>query len=220
LTHTTPTDLSTVSGSPLGGSSVGTADALLSPSKPERKSRTWRTPALFRGHRILLWVVGLVVVLVSLPLLQSIALKQNEMDALRALRLLGGSLQGSTVHAADGQPASQLAALVSVDTDLGRRLPDTRISADGRLMIHHGYLFELVPTGSGKLGVRAWPLAHGETGLGAFLWDGSGQILGHPNQEAHWSGPESAPEWPGAEIQAPAAWRPVELAPSRQSSGS
>ncbi len=215
MTYDSPTSISSVSGASPESAAAGSGQ-LLSDSTAERTRPSRKLPAFLRGHRILLWVVGFVVVLVSLPLLQSLALKQNEMDALRALRLLGGSLPMGEVHAAEGTPLPQLSALVAEETDLGRRLPDTKLFDDGRLLFHHGYLFEMVETDSGSLGLIAWPLAHGETGLGAFLWNGSGQILGHPNQEALWSGPENAPAWPEEGMQEANPWRPVELTASRE----
>ncbi len=163
--------------------------------------------------RVLLGALALVVVLVTLPLLRSLALRSNEMDALRALDLMGRE-----VFAA-GSPVSAVGELFGEDRPMSDRLPDTRLLEGGRLMFHHGYLFEIVPTTDGGRALRAWPLSHGETGLGAFTSPGPGQLLGHPNQAARWSGTGAAPPvhpHAGADT-APAAegWRPMLLSASR-----
>lgn len=149
-----------------------------------------------RGPQILLVAVGLVVFLVSLPLLRNLALKENEQDALRALGLMGRE-----VFAGEGQIGQQfnnVGELLREGGDLAKRLPDTRLLAGGQVMYHHGYLFDLVPHEDGGRVLRAWPMAHGETGLGVFISDGSGRLLGHANSTALWSGMDRAPSgYPG-----------------------
>lgn len=170
--------------------------------------------AWLQGPRVLLLLVGLVVVLVSLPLLQSVALKENEVDAMRALKLLGAALQGPEVHAADG--STDLSALVGPSTPLGKRLPDAHLVNDGRLLLNHGYLFELLPSPQGGQHVRAWPMAHGETGLGVFLLGDDGEIVGNSNAQAQWSGLESAPPWPSDPETTTQHWQRVELGTSQR----
>lgn len=147
-----------------------------------RVRRFLETPA------VLLAAVGTVVVLVSLPLLRGLALRENERDAVRALRIFGGE-----VFAAESAPSRNLGALLEANEGLQRRLPDTRLVDDGRRLFHHGYLFELSLDDGGKPFLRAWPLAHGKTGLAAFLLGPDGELLGTPNASARWSGPEGAP---------------------------
>jgi hypothetical protein len=218
VSQTLPNSVSSVVGTTdLAESTVGAADSGEATVR-ETPAAQNRIPAWVPGPRLLLTVVALVVVLVSLPLLQSVALKENEVDALRALKLLGAALQGPEVHAADGSPRGPaLSALVGPDSSLGKRLPDSRLLNEGRLMLHHGYLFELVPESEGTQRLRAWPMSHGETGLGVFLWDGSGEIIGHNNSEARWSGPDAAPDWPTQESYKAQAWQPVNLPPSQRS---
>lgn len=179
---------------------------------PRQARWTFTVPALLQGQRVLLWGVALVVVLVSLPLLRSVAIKENEMDAVRALNLLGRE-----VFAAE-TTIKTFGALLDPEAPLGRRLPDTRLVDDGRLMFHHGYLFEIVTLEAGEHQLRAWPLAHGETGLGAFRCAGPGEVLGHPNSTARWSGVNATPmeDLSGASNE---GWRRIDLSPERSRAG-
>ena len=200
-------------------------------ASPARPARAAALRAFWSPGRVLLCAVGLVVVLVTLLILRSLALRSNELDALWALDLMGGE-----VFAAE-EPAESMAELFHEGGELARRLPDSRLLAGGRLLFHHGYLFELVPSESGGRALRAWPLAHGETGLGAFSSAAPGELLGHPNRAARWSGPGAAPPIPPIRLElgdleptgAPEAasdlsepggadgWRSVELSDSRSS---
>lgn len=153
---------------------------------------------LFDGPYLLLVAVGVVVVLVSLPLLRGLALRENERDAIRTLRLFG-----SEVFAAPSESLASLGALVEQDATLHRHLPDTRLVDDGRRLFRHGYLFELVRTEAGTPLLRAWPFSHGETGLGAFLLGPDGRLLGTPNESARFSGPLHPPSSEDASI----AWQ-------------
>ena len=77
----------------------------------------------------------------------------------------------------------------------------------------------------GSPDVRAWPLRHGETGLGAFWSVAPGRVLGHPNRAAHWSGLGEAPELDPVTTAGPAAagapaadgWRALQIGPSGRS---
>lgn len=153
-----------------------------------------------RGPWLLLVAVGVVVVLVSLPLLRGLALKENELDAIQTMSLLGRE-----VFAAEAAPRN-LGELVQGDRRLLRRLPDTCLMAEGRLLFRHGYLFELVQPPGGTAFLCGWPFSYGETGLGAFRCTGGGEVLGHPNTEARWSGLE----WhPAARSEEGLPWREV-----------
>ncbi|MFT7671543.1 MAG: hypothetical protein ACI8X5_004264 [Planctomycetota bacterium] len=161
-----------------------------------------RVGQIFTPARLLMAAVGVVVALVTLPLLRSLALKENEIDALRALDFLGRE-----VYAAENS-ALTVGDLVE-SGELAIRMPDTRLLEGGRVMFHHGYLFDLVPTEDGGRVLRAWPWAHGKTGLGAFWCDAPGILHGHPNSRAMWSGEASAPN-PSTQ-----GWRPVAIPAGR-----
>jgi hypothetical protein len=194
-------------------------------SSPTRRSPLKVLRSLWRPSRLLICAVGLVVVLVTLMMLRSLALRSNELDAVRALSLISDEVFATEA------PADSIGEMFEADGKLARRLPDSRLLAGGRLMFHHGYLFELVPDGAGQRVLHAWPLAHGETGLGAFSIAAPGQLLGHPNRSARWSGTaaapsvhflEAAPEsTPGPsairEIAEDDGWRRVQLSASRGS---
>ncbi len=189
-----------------------TSSAAVTPSVAPQEAAS----SLRSGSRLLLIAVGAVVVFVTLPLLQGLALKENERDALRVLELVG-----SQVFAAEA-PSLGFDDLLQPRSELARRLPDTRLLAGGRLMFHHGYLFEILERPEGGRELRAWPLRHGETGLGAFWSSAPGSVLGHPNSAAVWSGVGSAPELSGQAVPAAAAgqdaesagWRSLEVGPS------
>jgi hypothetical protein len=144
--------------------------------------------------------IVLLVVLVTLPRLRSLAIHENEIDALRTLGVLGGE-----VFASESAPPDRLGQLFTPDSGLERRLADTRVLEDGRLLLRYGYLFELVG-GQGGRGVRAWPVEHGRTGHGAFWLDAERGLHGSSNREARWSGverppaPSEAREWNTLEL--------------------
>lgn len=147
----------------------------------------------------------LLVVLVTLPRLRSLAIHENEMDALRTLGVLGGEVFAAEVAAPD-----RLGALFTPESGLERRLADTRVLEDGRVLLRYGYLFELVEDQSG-LGVRAWPVEHGRTGQGAFWLDAQRELHGSSNREARWSGVARPPA--PSEVR---SWRALELPGSRR----
>lgn len=132
----------------------------------------------------------LLVVLVTLPRLRSLAIHENELDALRTLDILGGE-----VFAAEGARPERLGELFGESEEsalLGRRLADTRVLEDGRVLLRYGYLFELVEGPQGP-GVRAWPVEQGRTGQGAFWLGADLSLCGDANREARWSGPARPP---------------------------
>ncbi|MEM7309752.1 MAG: hypothetical protein AAF682_23960 [Planctomycetota bacterium] len=126
-----------------------------------------------------------VVVLVSLPRLHDFALRENESDAAVLTRLLG---QGLVQHAEPGADLHDLAERMGLDP----RRDDLEWVESGRLLRHHGYLFELVP-GRGEAIVRAWPWTYGETGRTAFVFRAEGGVFGHDNPGGAWTGPAQPP---------------------------
>lgn len=176
---------------------------------PRRETFAARLRRFLEGPWLLLGAVGLVVVLVSLPLLQDLAVKENELDAIRTMDLLGRE-----VFAAEA-PAATLGGVVQGNELLLERLPDTRLLKEGRLLFRHGYLFELLRSESGARVLRAWPFHHGRTGLGAFWSTTEGKLFGHPNSRAAWSGVASPPTSLPAKPTAAPDWRRVPLSLSR-----
>lgn len=131
----------------------------------------------------------LVVVLVSVPQLRGFALRENELDAMRTLRLLAATPAPANVPAG----SYDLAQLVAHDASLRRRLEDVEFLADGRVR-RHGYLFDISSLRPGEPMLRAWPWSHGTTGRGAFVWTPQHGLLGHANKEGVFAGPDGAPE--------------------------
>lgn len=171
-----------------------------------RSSGTWLQrrigPYLDRAT---IFGILLLVVLVTLPRLRSLAIHENEIDALRTLGVLGGE-----VFAAANASPDRLGELFTEESGLQRRLADTRVLDDGRLLLRYGYLFELVESQNVR-GVRAWPVEHGRTGNGAFWLDAELGLLGSANREARWSGVERPPSPVDAH-----AWTALELPGSRR----
>lgn len=153
---------------------------------PRARGPAGRLRGALESPRLLLLAVGTVVVLVTLPLLRGLVVRENERDALRALRLFGGEVFAADPRAA--QPAD-LASCVEAAPELLRRLPDTRVLDDHGRLFHHGYLFELGTDPSGERVLRAWPSSHGDTGYAAFLLGADGRLRGHANAAARWDGP-------------------------------
>ena len=138
--------------------------------------------------RITIAAIVLVVVLVSIPRLRGFALRENELDAIRTLRILAS--QPAPVGLAAGETG--LAGLVAHDSSLRRRLDDLEIMSDGRLR-RHGYLFDMTRMRPGEPMLRAWPWNHGVTGRGAFVWTPERGLLGVTNEGGRFSGAEGAP---------------------------
>ncbi|MBL8857588.1 MAG: hypothetical protein JNL28_03665 [Planctomycetes bacterium] len=138
--------------------------------------------------RITIAAVVLVVVLVSIPRLRGFALRENELDAMRTLRVLAA--QPAPAVPAPGEYG--LAALVAHDSSLRRRLDDLEFLPDGRLR-RHGYLFDMTRMRPGEPMLRAWPWRHGTTGRGAFVWTPERGLLGTANEDGEFAGLEGAP---------------------------
>jgi len=133
--------------------------------------------------KLTLFAVGVVIVLVSLPRLHGLMLRTNEGDAREALRLIGGVVfAGERTHANLGETFEQTATLE-------HQLSDARPLDGGRVLKHHGYLFELSSTPTGESVLCAWPCEHGRTGRRAFALKPDQGLVEHPNEgDASWSG--------------------------------
>jgi hypothetical protein len=135
-----------------------------------------------------LCAIGLVVVLVSLPRLRAFALRENERDALRMLRVLGeDASKHGTVLGAGG-----LGALLAANDGHRVRLEDLELVDHGRLR-RHGYLFDAAELAPGRWVLRAWPWEHGRTGVGVFQLTPGGDVHGFANPAGGFSGPNRPP---------------------------
>jgi hypothetical protein len=144
--------------------------------------------------------VGLVVLLVSLPRLRDLALRENESDALWLTRRLA-----ELAAASEPGPVQQL---VEGAPDLRRQLDDVAFLEGGRLLRRHGYAFEVLEQGQepgAAPAVRAWPWHAGRTGGTAFVWTASAGLLGNANREGRWSGERPPP----ADAGPAGGWVPV-----------
>jgi hypothetical protein len=130
-----------------------------------------------------LGVIGLVVVLVTLPVLRRIALRSNELDALRTLRHLQAE------DAAWSGPS--LGLLLASEPAALRALEDVEAHGPGWLR-RHGYLFGLERGPEGAL-LCAWPWEFGRTGRAAFAWSRTRGLLGTQNQGGAFDGPSRPP---------------------------
>lgn len=151
-----------------------------------------------------LCAIGVVVVLVSLPKLRAFAVRENEFDALRALRLLGAdaAAHGGALR------AGGLGALLATNDSHRVRLEDVELCADGRLR-RHGYLFDAVESESGTWVLRAWPWEYPHTGLGAFQTTVGGAVHGWANADGAFSGPATPP--PALRDPVGAGWVPMRV---------
>jgi hypothetical protein len=139
--------------------------------------------------------VALVVLLVSLPRLRDLALRENEADAAWLARRLA---ELSTEDA----PAT-LGELFVEEGSLRRLAEDAELLEEGRLLRRHGYLFELLPPP--RRAVRAWPWEAGRTGRVALVWTPALGLVGHPNADGRWSGERP----PAPEAAVDGGWRRV-----------
>lgn len=139
--------------------------------------------------KLTLFAIGVVVLLVSITRVRSLALRENELDAMRLLRTLAAqpAPPGADAH------RDTLAASVARDVAFHRRIDDLELLPDGRLR-RHGYLFDRASLAPGEPMLRAWPWKHGESGLGAFVWTPQRGCLGFANEEGGFSGPERPPQ--------------------------
>ncbi|MCY2958591.1 MAG: hypothetical protein NTY35_00335 [Planctomycetota bacterium] len=183
-------------------SHVSTAPA---PTRSTGTSANTTIRTLSWVDRLTLGAIGVVVVLVTLPVLRGFGLRENERDALRMLRVLSAEPAAGAGLDAAGQQAS-LAELAGRDRVLHRRLEDLEMLSDGRLR-RHGYLFDVSALGTGEPMLRAWPWDHGQTGRGAFIWTPRRGIQGYRNGDGRFSGPEAPPQ--AADVLAGDGWVPM-----------
>jgi len=159
-----------------------------------------------RGLRALdyltLTAIGVVVVLVSLPRLRAFALRENEQDAMRTLRILSND----AVQHAPRLGAGGLGALLATNDTHRVRLDDLEVLGDGRLR-RHGYLFDAAETAPGRWQLRAWPWEHEHSGRGAFQQAPGGQLYRWANADGAFSGPARPP--PALADPAGAGWSAV-----------
>jgi hypothetical protein len=144
--------------------------------------------------------VALVVLLVSLPRLRDLALRENESDALWLTRRLS--------ELATAREPRSVQELLEAAPDLRRQIDDAQYLEGGRLLRRHGYAFEVLEqpgAAQGSLAVRAWPWRAGRTGGAAFVWTASGGLLGSANRAGRWSGEQAPP----TEVGAAGEWAPV-----------
>ena len=161
-----------------------------------------KRPGLSLADHVTLFLIGLVVVLVSLPRLRRCALHENETDAANMLRVLWAEAetQGVTLH------AGVLGALFGPGTGLQNRSEDVELLEDGRLR-RHGYLFDVIESPRGETFIGAWPWEHGRTGLGAYSIDAQHGLVGHANPAGFFSGPARPPS--PTDLADGKAWRPI-----------
>ncbi|MEY2746646.1 MAG: hypothetical protein RL112_1688 [Planctomycetota bacterium] len=131
-------------------------------------------------------IVG-IVVLVTIPHVERLARRDNELDAMRTLRVLATQ----PVSPGSAQRDGTLRGLVGADQLLARRLEDSSWLPDGSMQ-RHGYRFDLARSAKGEVLLRAWPIEAGATGRASFLWNPRTGMLGHDNAALAWSG-ERAP---------------------------
>jgi hypothetical protein len=164
-------------------------------------ARTHR-PGLALADHVTLFLIGLVVVLVSLPRLRRFALRENETDAASMLHVLWteAESQGVTLH------PGVLGALFGPGTGLQNRSEDVELLGDGRLR-RHGYLFDVIEGPRGGVFISAWPWEHGRTGLGVYCIDAQHGLVGYENQTGCFSGPARPPS--PADLAVGRAWRPI-----------
>jgi len=152
-------------------------------------------------------LIGVVVVLVSLPKLRHFALHENESDAIRAVRMLGDDALDHEELFASGR----LAALVDAVPGRRRHLEDLETLADGKLR-RHGYVFEWIEGEDGGTAIVAWPWEHGRTGVAVFAVVPGGPVFGLSNADGRYGGarrPPPPPQAPKPDAPDVLAWTPL-----------
>ena len=183
-----------------GGPDAGPVAAALPAERPAAKVEAKRGLSVVDAATLAL--IGVVVVLVSLPRLRRFAIRENETDAIRMLRVLAADALAN----ADAIAAGQVSGLLAASTEHRVRLEDVEVLDDGRLR-RHGYVFDAVRAADGRRVLLAWPWEHGRTGLGAFAVEPGGAVLGMPNEDGRISGPENPPPLPPRGARPP--WRAI-----------
>ena len=141
-----------------------------------------------------LFLIGLVVVLVSLPRLRRFALRENELDAIALLAALGDDMG----QYGEGLRAGGIAGLLAANERHEHRFDDLELLPGG-LLRRHGYLFDAEETQPGQWVLRGWPWSYGRTGLGSFAFSSEQGLIGHENTDGSCDGPTRPP--PTAEAQ-------------------
>jgi hypothetical protein len=147
-----------------------------------------------------LFLIGLVVVLLSLPRLRRFALRQNELDAIALLEAFGGDMS----EFPEGLVAGGLPGLLAANPRHENRFEDLEL-LPGSLLRRHGYLFDAEETRPGQWTLRGWPWDYGRTGLGCFVFSARGGLLGNQNQGGASAGPGRAPD-AGLALAGQAGW--------------
>ena len=147
---------------------------------------------------LLLAAVGTIVLLVSLPRMESYAAMDNARDARLAVRLLG-------------EAAAELPATVSTwsvlvgDEQLRHRLQDARPVDLGGLVRHHGYVLAR----SGSAALIAWPEATRPNPMPAYRWTQEKGVEELQSSPGFGMPSEGAPLLPAPDQQ---AWQPSAVA--------
>lgn len=153
------------------------------------RGRTRARGGLSTVDYLTLFLIGLVVVLVSLPRLRRFALRENELDAMALLVSLGDDMP----EFGEGLEAGGLAGLLAANARHEHRFDDLELLQGGQLR-RHGYLFDAEQTAPGRWVLRGWPWDYGRTGLGSFVFAPGEGLLGHSNPEGRFDGPTRPPQ--------------------------
>jgi len=156
-------------------------------SAPIERARTRSGLSLI--DYLTLFLIGLVVVLVSLPRLRRFALRENELDAIALLEDLGHDM----AEFGEGLPASGIVALLAANPRHEDRFEDLEVLPGG-LLRRHGYLFDAQERTPGTWVLRAWPWGYGHTGLGSFVFSAGEGLIGNENGAGLCDGPGRAPD--------------------------
>jgi hypothetical protein len=161
------------------------------------------------GGFLSLAAVLAVLVVVSLPRLHGLALRENQGDARTTVEVLARALN-ELAPEERGLPLLEVARRTRVE----RTLRDAEWLEDGRVLRLHGYLFErcslpatgvdsvekvALSAGTGQeplaAAVRAWPWSDA-TGQTVFVATTDGRVRAHDNEAATWGGLGSRPNLP------------------------
>jgi hypothetical protein len=104
-----------------------------------------------------------VLVVVSVPRLRTLAVQENEAEALATARLMAEALDSM----AGQEPLMPVGRLLQ--SPQLASLADVELLHEGALLRRHGYLFEVAQLPGARKVVRAWPWAPGRTGKSTYL---------------------------------------------------
>ena len=166
--------------------SIEAASTAEAQSAPAEKARSrGRLSAI---DHLTLFLIGLVVVLVSLPRLRRFALRENELDAIALLADLGQDMS----EFGEGLGAGGIGALLAANPRHEDRFEDLEVLPGG-LLRRHGYLFDAEEVRPGRWVLRGWPWGYGHTGLGSFVFSPTEGLIGNENASAASDGPGRPP---------------------------